>query len=89
MTTPALPFRQRAKKALVAGALAAGGALVTSLVTAWQTQELPTTAEAWSALVLAALGVGVAAGIATYKARNAGTINGSEPLAPPPAHRSL
>lgn len=66
---------KRVRKAVVAGVLAAGGAAVTSLVA-----EIPQTNEGWAALISGAVGIGIVTGIATYRARNAGTINGSDPV---------
>lgn len=65
---------KRVRKAVVAGVLAAGGAAVTSLVA-----EIPQTSEGWAALISGAIGVGIVTGIATYNAKNAGTVNGSDP----------
>lgn len=64
----------RIRKALVAGGTSAVGAFVLGLKT-----EIPQTEEGWVALVLGSLSTGVLVGYATYRVRNAGTINGSDP----------
>lgn len=86
------PLVQRARKAFNAAAMAAAGAFVTSLVTAAQTAHVPKTAEGWTALVLSAVGVGILAGISTYKIRNVATVEGSDPVVPaaaPPTRTPL
>lgn len=86
MTTPAgkLPLRQRARKAFAAAGVAFVGAVALALGT-----EVPRTREGWFALVGAAAGVALAAGVATFRARNAGTgPNGSEPVTPPGVYGS-
>lgn len=68
---------ERIRKALVAGVLAWLGAIVTAAVEG----GTPTDAQGWVALIVGALGVGVLAGLATYKVRNTGPgigVNGSE-----------
>lgn len=65
MSTNTVPFLQRARKAVVAAALAAAGAFVTSI-----TAEVPQTSDGWIALVTAAVGIGLAAGWATYRTTN-------------------
>lgn len=44
--------------------------------------DKPTSQEGWAGLIGGAVGLGIAAGIATYFARNAGTVNGSDPRPP-------
>lgn len=76
------PFVKRARKALVAGA---GAGLAAALATWFEgghgltSQEL---AQMCGAFVVAAIPVAVA----TYQIRNAGTINGSDPIQPAGAH---
>jgi hypothetical protein len=69
------PFVLRARKAILAGALAAAGAFVTSFMA-----ETPKTRDGWIALVMAAIGIGIGAGWSTYKIRNTATVQGSDPL---------
>lgn len=68
----------RIKKAVVAGFGAAISAVWAALVNG----DKPATNEGWAALIGGAVGLGIAAAIATYFARNAGTINGSDPRPP-------
>jgi hypothetical protein len=79
-----LPFKQRAKKALVA-AWSAGAAASLATFGASLATEVPRTRDGWLAIGGAAIGVGIGAalvaGRATYNTRNAGTVNGSEPPA--------
>lgn len=71
----------RIRKAIVAGLVATGGAVVSAVVEG----GAPGDADAWVALVAGAVGVGVVAGLAVYKVRNAGTVNGSDPVLNEPA----
>jgi hypothetical protein len=68
----------RVRKAVLAGLAAAvsliGGALVNG--------DQPATSEGWVGLIASALGAALVAGFATYQIRNAGTVNGSDPLPP-------
>lgn len=80
---PALPLRQRARKAFSAAGVAFVGAIALAMGT-----EVPRTRDGWAAMIGSAVGVALAAGVATFFTRNAGTINGSEPPAAPPAHRT-
>ena len=73
------PLIKRAKKAFVAGAWAAAGAFGVALVGMANGSGVPDTGKAWAALVAGCVGVGIGAAVATYNARNAGTVNGSEP----------
>ncbi len=66
----------RVRKALTAGL----GAFVTGLVTALINGDQPATAEGWVGLVGGCLGAAILAAAATYSIRNAGTINGSDPV---------
>jgi hypothetical protein len=68
----------RIKKALVAGAGAAISAIWAALVNG----DKPATQEGWAGLIGGAIGLGIAAAVATYFARNAGTVNGSDPKPP-------
>jgi hypothetical protein len=65
----------RVRKALIA-ALAA---FVTGLTTALVNGDQPDTAEGWVGLVAGCLAAALLAGAATYRVRNAGTVNGSDP----------
>jgi hypothetical protein len=56
------------RKAVVAGVLATGTALVVGLKT-----EIPQTDEGWAALIGGAIVSGVLAGFATWRVRNAPT----------------
>ena len=66
---------KRVRKAITAGLAAAvallGGALVNG--------DQPDTEAGWIALVFSAVSAGVVAGLATWRIRNAGTVNGSDP----------
>lgn len=66
----------RIRKALVAGLGAAVSAMVTALVNG----DKPATREGWAALVGGAAGLGVVTAVGVYFARNAGTVNGSDPV---------
>jgi hypothetical protein len=68
----------RIKKAVVAGFGAAASAVWASLVNG----DKPATNEGWAALIGGALGLGLMTAIGVYFARNAGTINGSDPKPP-------
>jgi hypothetical protein len=68
----------RIKKAVVAGFGAAISAVWAALVNG----DKPTSQEGWAGLIGGAVGLGIAAGIATYFARNAGTVSGSDPRPP-------
>jgi hypothetical protein len=68
----------RIRKAVVAGLGAAGSAVWASLVNG----DKPATNEGWAALIGGALGLGLMTAIGVYFARNAGTINGSDPKPP-------
>lgn len=74
------PLIKRGKKAFVAGAMAALGAAAVALVGMANGSGVPDTAQAWVALVAGCVGAGVLAGVATFNARNAGTVNGSDPV---------
>lgn len=74
------PLVKRAKKAFVAGFWAAVGAFGTAVVATANGEGVPDTSAAWAALIMGALGVGVVAAVATFNARNAGTVNGSDPV---------
>lgn len=80
MTAPVkLPLRQRARKAFGAAGTAFVGAVAVALAT-----EIPRTQAGWLAMLGAAAGVALAAGLATFNIRNPGQpAGGSDPL---PAH---
>jgi hypothetical protein len=59
----------KVRKAIVAGAGAAGAAVVAALVAG-----VPTTAEGWAALAGGAIGAGVLAGFAVWRTPNEGQI---------------
>jgi len=67
---------KRIKKAVVAGVGAAISAVWAGLVNG----DKPATSEGWAGLIGGAIGLGIAAGIATYFARNTapGLRDGSE-----------
>lgn len=65
----------RIRKAVLAGVAATVAAIVPALINGDQ----PATPEGWGALIGGALALGIAAGWGTYRIRNAGTINGSDP----------
>lgn len=67
----------RIRKSLFAAGSAALGAFLLGLKT-----ETPQTEEGWVALVTGALGIGIVAGLGTYRVRNDGTVNGSDPVTP-------
>jgi hypothetical protein len=66
----------RIRKAIIA----ALGAFVSGMITALINGDKPATHEGWVGLVGGCLGLALAAGIATYKIPNAGTVNGSDPV---------
>jgi hypothetical protein len=68
----------RIKKAMVAGAGAAISAVWAALVNG----DKPATQEGWAGLIGGALGLGIMTAIGVYFARNAGTVNGSDPKPP-------
>jgi hypothetical protein len=68
---------KRIRKALVAGA----GAALTAVVAGVQ-GGAPATSDGWVGLIVGAVGAGVLVAWATYKVRNAGTVNGSDPVSP-------
>lgn len=70
----------RTRKAFMAAAAAFGSGMLTALVNGDQ----PATSEGWIGLVGGCLALAVTAGVATYSIRNAGTINGSDPVVVPP-----
>lgn len=82
MTQPNdVPLRKRAKKAFVAGLFAAAGSAATVLIGMGNGSGVPDTGQAWVALVAGCLGVGIATGVATFNATNAGQpVGGSDPV---------
>lgn len=68
---------QRVRKAIIAGIAAFATGITTALVNGDQ----PDTAEGWVGLIAGCLAAALLAGAATYRVRNAGTVNGSDPLA--------
>lgn len=68
----------RIKKAVVAGAGAAISAVWAALVNG----DKPASNEGWAALIGGAVGLGIMTAVGVYFARNAGTINGSDPKPP-------
>jgi hypothetical protein len=65
----------RIRKAIVAGILAWAGAIVAAAVEG----GTPADAEGWLALIAGTAGLALATAWATYRVRNAGTVNGSDP----------
>ena len=65
----------KVRKALVSALGATAAAIITALVNG----DKPETSEGWAALVGGSIGLGVVAGIATWRVPNAGTVNGSIP----------
>lgn len=64
----------RIRKAIVAGAGTAVGTCAAAVVTG-----APHNPEGWVTLVASAIGAGVVTALATYRVRNAGSVNGSDP----------
>jgi hypothetical protein len=65
----------RVRKAIMAGVAAFATGLTTALVNGDQ----PATTEGWVSLIAGCLAAALVAGAATYRVRNAGTVNGSDP----------
>jgi hypothetical protein len=65
----------RIRKAIYAGAGATGSAVWAALVNG----DKPATSQGWAALIGGAVGLGIMTGVGVYFARNAGTVNGSDP----------
>lgn len=66
---------KRIRKAITAGA----GATVAAIVPALINGDQPATAQGWGALIGGAIAIGIVTGYLTYKVRNYGTVNGSDP----------
>lgn len=69
----------RIRKALFAGGAAAGGAFLLGLKT-----EVPQTQDGWVALIAGSLVIGATTALGTWRIRNEGTVNGSDPVIPVP-----
>lgn len=66
---------KRIRKAIIAGV----GVFAAAITSALMDGSQPASPEGWGALLGGALVGAVLAGIATYRIRNAGTVNGSDP----------
>lgn len=62
--------------------MAAAGAFATGMATALINGDKPATTEGWVGLIAGCLAAAILAGASTYAVRNAGTVNGSDPLSP-------